>query len=147
MCRPTTCEVCGKTTWKGCGKHIDSVKEKVPAEQWCDKDHSDEEYAAAEKKRGFFGSAAIKRHISDIIHFRISARIFNRFGNDFNSGNAFHALRSIQRYCARAAIKVKYCFVLRAGAEGAHLIIKELCCVRIDLIKAFVMNLIAYIPD
>ena len=26
MCRPTTCEVCGKTTWKGCGKHIDSVK-------------------------------------------------------------------------------------------------------------------------
>ena len=46
MCRPTTCEVCGKTTWKGCGKHIDSVKAKVP----------DEEYAAAEKKRGFFGS-------------------------------------------------------------------------------------------
>lgn len=56
MCRPTTCEVCGKTTWKGCGKHIDSVKEQVPADQWCDKDHSDEEYAAAEKKRGFSGS-------------------------------------------------------------------------------------------
>ena len=56
MCRPTTCEVCGKTTWKGCGKHIDSVKDQVPADQWCDKDHSDEEYAAAEKKRGFFGS-------------------------------------------------------------------------------------------
>jgi len=48
MCRPTTCEVCGKTTWKGCGQ--------VPPDQWCDKDHSDEEYAAAEKKRGFFGS-------------------------------------------------------------------------------------------
>ena len=47
MCRPTTCEVCGKT---------DSVKEQVPPDQWCDKDHSDEEYAAAEKKRGFFGS-------------------------------------------------------------------------------------------
>ena len=29
MCRPTTCEVCGKTTWKGCGKHIDSVREQV----------------------------------------------------------------------------------------------------------------------
>ena len=56
MCRPTTCEVCGKTTWKGCGKHIDSVKEKVPADQWCDKDHTDEEYAAAEKKHGFFCS-------------------------------------------------------------------------------------------
>ena len=49
MCRPTTCKVCGKTTWKGCGKHIDSVKEQVPPDQWCDKDHTDEEYAAAEK--------------------------------------------------------------------------------------------------
>lgn len=49
MCRPTTCEVCGKTTWKGCGKHIDSVKEQVPPDQWCDKNHTDEEYAAAEK--------------------------------------------------------------------------------------------------
>ena len=56
MCRPTTCEVCGKTTWKGCGKHIDSVKEQVPPDQWCDKNHTDEEYALAEKKSGFFGS-------------------------------------------------------------------------------------------
>ena len=56
MCRPTTCEVCGKTTWKGCGKHIDSVREQVPPDQWCDKDHTEEEYAAAKKKRGFFGS-------------------------------------------------------------------------------------------
>jgi len=49
MCRPTTCEVCGKTTWKGCGKHIDSVKEQVPADQWCDKNHTDEEYANARR--------------------------------------------------------------------------------------------------
>ena len=49
MCRPTTCEVCGKITWKGCGKHIDSVKEQVPPDQWCDKNHTDEEYANAEK--------------------------------------------------------------------------------------------------
>ena len=56
MCRPTTCEVCGQTTWKGCGKHIDSVKEQVPPDQWCDKNHTDEEYALAEKKSGFFGS-------------------------------------------------------------------------------------------
>ena len=54
MCRPTTCEVCGKTTWKGCGKHIDSVKAKVPADQWCNKEHTDEEYAVAPKKRGLF---------------------------------------------------------------------------------------------
>lgn len=52
MCRPTTCEVCGKTTWKGCGKHIDSVKEQVPPDQWCDKNHTDEEYANAKNKGG-----------------------------------------------------------------------------------------------
>ena len=38
------------------GNHIDSVKEQVPPDQWCDKDHTDEEYANAEKKSGFFGS-------------------------------------------------------------------------------------------
>ena len=64
MCRPTTCEVCGKTTWKGCGKHIDSVKEKVPADQWCDKDHSDEEYAAAEKSVVSSAASASRRHPS-----------------------------------------------------------------------------------
>ena len=55
MCRPTTCEVCGKTTWKGCGKHIASVKAQVPDEQWCNKEHTDEEYAAAREKRGLLG--------------------------------------------------------------------------------------------
>ena len=55
MCRPVTCEVCGKTTWKGCGQHIDKVKASVPADQWCDKAHTDEERAAARKKRGMFG--------------------------------------------------------------------------------------------
>ena len=29
MCRAVTCEVCGKTTWDGCGQHIDDVKKKV----------------------------------------------------------------------------------------------------------------------
>jgi hypothetical protein len=28
----------------------------VPDEQWCNKEHTDEEYAAARKKRGLFGS-------------------------------------------------------------------------------------------
>ena len=36
MCVATACEVCGKTTWMGCGEHIDSVKETVPAEEWCE---------------------------------------------------------------------------------------------------------------
>ncbi|QIK72528.1 hypothetical protein G7070_09915 [Propioniciclava coleopterorum] len=35
MCRPVSCKTCGKTTWAGCGQHIDSVKATVPAGQWC----------------------------------------------------------------------------------------------------------------
>ncbi|MFC6154955.1 hypothetical protein [Nocardioides yefusunii] len=36
MCRPTACKKCGKTTWAGCGMHVDDVKSAVPAEMWCD---------------------------------------------------------------------------------------------------------------
>ncbi|MBO1030108.1 hypothetical protein IPV09_02015 [Tessaracoccus sp. SD287] len=36
MCSPTQCNVCGKTTWSGCGQHIDQVKAHVSADQWCD---------------------------------------------------------------------------------------------------------------
>lgn len=35
MCYPVPCQVCGKTTWSGCGQHIASVKAQVPASQWC----------------------------------------------------------------------------------------------------------------
>lgn len=35
MCYPVTCRHCNKTTWDGCGNHIDSVKATVPADQWC----------------------------------------------------------------------------------------------------------------
>lgn len=35
MCSPIECETCGKTTWTGCGEHIDSVKENVAPENWC----------------------------------------------------------------------------------------------------------------
>ena len=35
MCHPKKCRTCGKTTWSGCGQHIDQVKARVPAEQWC----------------------------------------------------------------------------------------------------------------
>jgi len=30
-----TCEICGKTTWAGCGEHIADVQAQVPADQWC----------------------------------------------------------------------------------------------------------------
>ena len=35
MCSPVKCRQCGKTTWAGCGNHVDAVKRSVPAGQWC----------------------------------------------------------------------------------------------------------------
>jgi hypothetical protein len=35
MCRPVRCATCGKTTWAGCGQHVEHVKAPVPAGQWC----------------------------------------------------------------------------------------------------------------
>ncbi len=53
MCRPTTCKVCQKTTWTGCGQHIDSVRKSVPAGQWCNGQHTEAERAAASSQGGF----------------------------------------------------------------------------------------------
>ena len=35
MCSPVICRVCGKTTWAGCGQHIEQALAGVPAEQRC----------------------------------------------------------------------------------------------------------------
>jgi len=35
MCSPIACKRCGKTTWTGCGQHVDSVMKSVPASQRC----------------------------------------------------------------------------------------------------------------
>jgi len=35
MCRAVTCRKCGKTTWAGCGQHVDSVLRGVPARDRC----------------------------------------------------------------------------------------------------------------
>ena len=35
MCRPATCKTCGKTTWAGCGQHVDQVMRSVPTAQRC----------------------------------------------------------------------------------------------------------------
>lgn len=35
MCQAVTCRKCGKTTWAGCGQHVDEVMRKVPASQRC----------------------------------------------------------------------------------------------------------------
>ncbi|MCA0297016.1 MAG: hypothetical protein LCH96_17225 [Actinobacteria bacterium] len=54
MCRPVTCNVCGKTTWAGCGQHVAQVKATVPSSQWCGGKHTEAEIAAA-KPKGLFG--------------------------------------------------------------------------------------------
>lgn len=35
MCRAATCKKCGKTTWAGCGQHVDQVMSQVPVKQRC----------------------------------------------------------------------------------------------------------------
>ncbi|KAI9507325.1 hypothetical protein F5148DRAFT_131462 [Russula earlei] len=34
-CYPVKCDKCGKTTWKGCGNHIDSVMSEIKEEDRC----------------------------------------------------------------------------------------------------------------
>ena len=46
MCRPANCKTCGKTTWAGCGQHVDQVMSGVPRDQRCS-GHSEQEKAAA----------------------------------------------------------------------------------------------------
>lgn len=35
MCRAVTCRVCGKTTWAGCGQHVEQVMRNVPRGERC----------------------------------------------------------------------------------------------------------------
>lgn len=35
MCRPVRCKTCDKTTWSGCGQHIEQVRAQVSADNWC----------------------------------------------------------------------------------------------------------------
>jgi hypothetical protein len=35
MCSAVTCRTCGKTTWAGCGQHVDQVMRRVPASRRC----------------------------------------------------------------------------------------------------------------
>lgn len=51
MCRAVRCNVCGKTTWAGCGQHVDAVKRTVPTAQWCGGSHTTAEVDAAAATR------------------------------------------------------------------------------------------------
>lgn len=35
MCYAVSCRTCGKTTWSGCGQHVDQVMRGVPMPQRC----------------------------------------------------------------------------------------------------------------
>lgn len=41
MCRPVACKTCGKTTWAGCGLHVEEALRGVPTSQRCP-GHDDE---------------------------------------------------------------------------------------------------------
>lgn len=40
MCVPVVCS-CGKTTWQGCGLHVEDVRVQVSPDDWCDGIHED----------------------------------------------------------------------------------------------------------
>ncbi len=48
VCRAVTCKKCGKTTWAGCGQHVDSVMRGVPRADRCQGHENDP------KEPGFF---------------------------------------------------------------------------------------------
>lgn len=51
MCRPATCKTCGKTTWAGCGQHVDQVMAGVPRADRCP-GHAQE---TSDTRDSFFG--------------------------------------------------------------------------------------------
>jgi hypothetical protein len=48
MCRSVKCRTCGRTTWAGCGMHVDQVRAGVPSGQWCNGQHSQQEQEQAQ---------------------------------------------------------------------------------------------------
>jgi len=54
MCRAVKCRTCGKTTWAGCGEHVQMVKMSVPAAQWCGGKHTPAQIEAAKASQGSF---------------------------------------------------------------------------------------------
>ncbi|BAE46169.1 hypothetical protein RER_pREL1-02260 (plasmid) [Rhodococcus erythropolis PR4] len=41
MCRAVTCKKCGKTTWAGCGQHVQQVMRGVPPSARCNGHEAD----------------------------------------------------------------------------------------------------------
>lgn len=41
MCHAVNCKRCGKTTWAGCGQHVDQVMRGIPKSGRCSCEHPD----------------------------------------------------------------------------------------------------------
>jgi hypothetical protein len=41
MCSPVTCRKCGKTTWSGCGEHVEQALFGIPMDQRCEGHEND----------------------------------------------------------------------------------------------------------
>lgn len=54
MCRAVTCRTCGKTTWAGCGQHVETALAGVPPADRC-RGHEDAPTPAAEAGSGSAG--------------------------------------------------------------------------------------------
>lgn len=54
MCQAVRCKTCGKTTWSGCGQHVDQVMAGVPRDDRCPGHHSEAERSGGRLSR-FFG--------------------------------------------------------------------------------------------
>jgi hypothetical protein len=52
MCHQTTCKLCKKATWSGCGQHRNEVLRGIPKQQRCSCTAAEREAA---RKRTFLG--------------------------------------------------------------------------------------------
>lgn len=52
MCRAVKCRSCNKTTWAGCGNHVDDVMRHIPASERCRCDRNAPKAPAAKGAAG-----------------------------------------------------------------------------------------------
>lgn len=56
MCRAVKCRKCGKTTWAGCGMHVDQVMSGVPRADRCPGHQNEKPAPKQSKKQGQAGA-------------------------------------------------------------------------------------------
>ena len=61
MCRAARCRTCGKTTWAGCGQHVDMVRMSVPKSEWCGGKHTEAQLEAARAAKAEQGGGILAR--------------------------------------------------------------------------------------